>query len=49
MRPRGELPGERRMRFLVCRAANGADDYRRLLVYLRVADPEGNDRVERWL
>jgi hypothetical protein len=43
------LPGERRMRFLVCRARNGADDYRRLLVYLRVADPEGNDRVERWL
>jgi len=44
-----ELPGGRRMRFLVCRAANGADDYRRLLVYLRVAHPEGNHRVERWL
>lgn len=44
-----EAPGERRMRFLICRSANAADDYRRLLVCLRTGEPEGRYRVGRWL
>jgi hypothetical protein len=44
-----ELLSGRRVQCLVCRSRNGPDDYRRLLVYLRMDAAQTLDRAGSWL
>ena len=43
-----ELLSGRRLRCLICRARNSRDDYRRLLVKLRMDAALGPDRADTW-